>query len=109
MPETRHHDLNRLLAGLLAGAFERVCHVPYRALDARVNGCRADSIDAEERWVPLEVARASSLDPADWREVPEREGAKGPTAGIPGRICSLDEVFAERHRGVPLRELVREL
>jgi len=99
-----HH---RLLGGLLSGVWRSIGDIPRRGLDARVNGWPAHASGPEGRWIPLEVARASSLDAADWLEVPESWGAKGPTAQLPGGICGIDPVFPERFRGIPLRELVR--
>jgi hypothetical protein len=97
-----HH---RLLAGLRSGVWKLLCDVPYTVLDARVNGFPEHASGPEDRWIPLEVATASSLRTTDWRDVTRSDEAKGPTAAISGRICSLDEIFEERHRGVPLREL----
>jgi len=98
-----HH---RLLAGQWAGAWQRLCDVPLRGLDARVNGRPAHAEEPEDRWIPLDVARASRL---EWAEVPPEWGAKGPTARIPGDVCGLDPRLPAEQRSVPLGRLLDEL
>jgi len=100
-----HH---RLLGGLLAGAWQRIGDLPPGALDARVNGWPAKGTGPEGRWIPLEVARSSSLSESDWFEVPAAWGAKGPTAQISGDISGWDESFPEHLRGIPLGALLAE-
>lgn len=99
---------HRLLAGLLSGKWQRVGDIPIARLDARVNGWPAHATGPEPRWIPLEVAEASSLDRADWSVVPESWGAKGPTAMIPGWVSGLDPVIPHRFRGIPMRDLLEE-
>lgn len=99
---------HRLLAGLLSGRWQQVRDVPTTGLDARVNGWPAHGAGPEVRWIPLEVAEASTLDPAEWSVVPESWGAKGPTAMIPGGVSGLDQVIPERFRGIPMKALLEE-
>lgn len=99
---------HRLLGGLLAGAWRRIGDIPLRGLDARVNGWPPHGAGPEGRWIPLEVAQASGLDPSDWKEVPESWGPKGPTAEIPGWISGLDPMIPEQSRGIPLKLLLEE-
>jgi len=99
---------HRLLAGLLSGRWQRVGDIPIHALDARVNGWPAHALAAEVRWIPLEVAQASELDPSAWSQVPASWGAKGPTAQIPGWISGLDEVIPERFRSISIGALLDE-
>ena len=99
---------HRLLAGLLSGRWQRVGDIPVDRLRARVNGWRARGTEPEPRWIPLEVAEASSLDPADWSVVPESWGARGPTAMIPGGVSGLDPAIPDEFRGIPMRDLLEE-
>jgi hypothetical protein len=99
-----HH---RLLAALLSGRWRTLGDLPAGALDLRVNGWPAGGFQSEGRWIPLEVAEASTLPRDAWFEVPEEWGAKGRTAQIPGSVSSLDPVFPESERGVPLGTLLR--
>lgn len=99
-----HH---RLLAGLLAGAWNRVEDLPDGAVDTRVNGWRVDGSAPEDRWIPLDVARRSGLSDDEWALVPEEWGAKGPTARISGDIFSQDVVFVRSDRGVSFGQLAR--
>jgi hypothetical protein len=99
---------HRLLAGLLSGAWQRIRDIPLHGLDVRVNGWPAHGTGSENRWVPLEVAQTSTLDPADWSEVPESWGAKGLTAQIPGWVSGRDPVIHEKFRSIPLGALLEE-
>ena len=99
---------HRLLAGLLSGVWQRIRDIPLDGLDARVNGWPAHGTGSENRWVPLEVAQTSTLDPADWSEVPEICGAKGPTAQIPGWVSGRDSLIHEKFRSIPLGALLEE-
>lgn len=99
---------HRLLAGLLSGKWRRIRDIPIAALDARVNGWPAHGDGPEVRWIPLEVAAASTLDSADWSVVPESWGAKGPTAMVPGWVSGLDPVIPERFQGIAMRVLLEE-
>lgn len=99
-----HH---RLLAGLLSGAWERIEDLPGDAVDTRVNGWRANGSGPEDRWVPLDVVRRSSLGDCEWSTVLEERGAKGATAEISGALSSRDSVFARGDRGVSFRRLAR--
>jgi hypothetical protein len=98
-----HH---RLLGGLLAGAWRTVGDLPSASVDIRVNGWPAGGPGSEGRWIPLEVAEASTIPPGEWFEVPEEWGARGRTAQISGEISSIDPVFRDADRGVPLAELL---
>ncbi len=98
---------HRLLGGLLSDVWRTVGDIPSDSVDVRVNGWPAGSFCCEGRWIPLEVGEASAIPRSEWFEVPEEWGAKGPTAQISGAISSLDAVFQESDRGVPLAELLR--
>lgn len=99
-----HH---RLLGALLATAWKTVGDVPAHALELRVNGRLARTGVCDPRWIPLEVAEASHLTtPGQYRDVSTHPLAKGDTAEISGETSSLDEVFPERDRGVPLGQLL---
>jgi hypothetical protein len=99
-----HH---RLLAGILAGVWTRLGDLPEGSIDTRVNGWRADGTEAEPRWIPLDVARRSRLEPSSWSEVPPSWGAKGPTAMIPGSVSGVDDVFDAQDRSIALGELAK--
>jgi hypothetical protein len=99
---------HRLLAGLLCGAWRRIRDIPIHGLDARVNGWPARGAGCENRWIPLEVAEASSLARTDWSEVPSSWGAKGPTAQIPGGVCGQDAVIPNRFRSISLADLLED-
>jgi len=99
-----HH---RLLAGFLAGVWDRIEDLPIGAIETRVNGWRIDGDGPEDRWIPLDVAVRSTLSEDQRPEVPEEAGAKGPTARISGEISSRDPIFARADRGVYFGQLAR--
>ena len=101
-----HH---RLLAGLLSGVWKRVADIPAEQMETRADGRPPDSLAPEDRWIPLEAARASTLSASEWCELPQGGQVRGATAVVSGELSSVDEVFAQEHRGIPLAELLREL
>jgi hypothetical protein len=98
---------HRLAAALHADAWRVVGDIPLGLLEAWVKGWRAGGISPMPRWIPLEVAEQSGLDPTEWFRVPDSWGPKGPTAQISAAISATDPVIAPQHRGLAMRELVR--
>jgi hypothetical protein len=98
---------HRLAAALHAGRWRTVRDIPRRLLEVWVNGWPAGGTGPGPRWIPLEVAEASGLDPDEWFRVPEDWGPKGPTAQIRGDISATDPAIAREHRGITIGELLR--
>ena len=89
--------------------WRHIADLPIAHTDTRVNGCPADSDVSQMRWIPLEAAEDSTIPKGEWKALEPGGPVKGPTAGIPGGISSIDAVFAERHRGLPLGELLSQI
>jgi hypothetical protein len=108
---------HRLAAALHAGSWTVIADIPPQLLRVWVDGRPAGELEPAPRWIPLEVARASSLrqvavasclGPDDWFEVPSHWDPKGPTAAIRGGISATDPRFAKADRGIPIREVLRQ-
>lgn len=97
---------HRLAAGLYSGKWITMHDIPQGYVTVRVNGWEAGGVESLPRWIPLEVAEASSIPKDQWFRVPDDWGPKAPSAQIPGSIASIDAVIPTRFRGVTMREVL---
>ncbi len=96
---------HRLAAGLHAEKWKSISDIPKEYLDIEVNGFDTNGVQ-HPRWIPLDVAKESTIPKDQWFQVPEEWGAKGPTAQVSGGVSSQDPTIPEHFRGVPLDKVI---
>jgi hypothetical protein len=97
---------HRLAAGLHAGKWRLIGDIPRGMLHVWIEGWGAgDTTGPRPRWIPLEVARASSI--SDWTDVSDHRKAKGRSAQIRGDIPNYSVRIPKRYRGVGIGEVLK--